>query len=141
MCGLYGAKRAASVHHHLDEVTDMDYEISVTQRMTQDAFDIVYSHAQKNGYQKEGGCIMQINPQCKYDYVPLLDYKGNDMTFEAYYNHVKAEDETLQKIHAAVPHLRSTWEWVCCKLMEIGFIMLLMVPWAKKRDLAPPHTK
>jgi hypothetical protein len=71
-------------------------------------FDVIYGHAQENGYQKEGGVIMQVNPLCKYDYVPLLDYKGNEMTFESYYNHVKALDTRMQAIHAAVPHLRNT---------------------------------
>ena len=55
-----------------------------------------------------GGKRSGINPQCKYDYLPLLDYKGNDMTFESYYNHVKSQDARLREIHGAVPHLRST---------------------------------
>ena len=30
------------------------------------------------------------------------------MTFESFYNHVKALNPRLQQIHAAVPHLRNT---------------------------------
>ena len=50
--------------------------------------NIIYGHASKHGYQKEGGCTVQVNPLCPYDFVPLQDYKDDDMTFEAHYNHV-----------------------------------------------------
>ena len=35
-----------------------------------------------------------------------------------------------------------SWEWVYCKLLQIGFIMFLMAAWVKLRDLASEcHTK
>ena len=51
---------------------------------------------------------MCVNEQCEYDYVPLQDDRGEDMTFEAYYNHVKHGNQNLQMIHAAIPHVRAT---------------------------------
>ena len=62
--------------------------------MTQDAFDIIYSHASENGYQKEGGCIVQVNPLCPYDFVPLQDYK-DVATGPTYYDTADEVDEAV----------------------------------------------
>jgi hypothetical protein len=108
-CGLYGAKKAFRPPTDSTETSmELDYEYSTTQQMVSDAFDIVYGHAQQHGYQKEGGFVVQVNPLCKYDCVPMTDHRGDEMTFEAYYNQVKSQSPKLQSIHAAIPHVRST---------------------------------
>ena len=91
LCGLYGEKLAYKEPVE-GQATDMAMEnsLSETQLMTQHAFDEIYGHAQEHGYQKEGGVVMRVNPKCKYD------YKGNEMTFESFYNHVKALNPRLQ---------------------------------------------
>jgi hypothetical protein len=108
ICGLYGAKKAFREVIPSETGAGEEYEISTTQQMTKDAFNIVYGHAETNSYQKEGGTIMRVNEQCKYDFEQLKDYRGDEMTFEAYYNHVKSTSPALQTIHAAIPHVRNT---------------------------------